>query len=136
MWMCIDYRNLNKVMVKNHYPIPCIDDLFDQLQGPAVFSKIDLRYGYHQLRIWAEDIPRTAYRIHYGHSEFFMIFFRLTNATSAFMDLMNHMFRPYLDSFVIMCIDDIFVYSKSSATFEDCAPGFVRAYAFFHVLQV
>ena len=116
--MCIDYRQLNKVTVKNRYPMPRIDDLFDQLQGAVIFSKIDLRSGYHQLRIRAADIPKTAFRTRYGHYEFLVMSFRLTNAPAAFMDLMTRVFRPYLDSFVIIFIDDILVYSRSRSEHE------------------
>ncbi|KAH0730058.1 hypothetical protein KY289_001246 [Solanum tuberosum] len=113
MRMCIDYRQLNKVTVKNRYPMPRIDDLFDQLQGAAMLSKIDLRSGYHHLRIRASDIPKTVLRTRYGHYEFLLMSFGLTNALSAFMDLMTRVFRPYLDLFVIVFIDDILVYSRS-----------------------
>lgn len=116
--MCIDYRQLNKVTVKNRYPMPRIDDLFDQLQGAVVFSKIYLRSGYHQLRIRAADIPKTAFRTRYDYYEFLVMSFGLTNALAAFMDLMTRVFRPYLGSFVIIFIDDILVYSRSRSEHE------------------
>ncbi|GKE04073.1 putative reverse transcriptase domain-containing protein [Tanacetum coccineum] len=105
--MCIDYQELNKLTVKNRYPLPMIDDLFDQLQGSSVYSKIDLRSCYHQLRVRDEDIPKTAFRTRYGHYEFQVIPFGLTNATAVFMDLMNRVCKPYLDKFMIVFIDDI-----------------------------
>ncbi|GKE72120.1 putative reverse transcriptase domain-containing protein, partial [Tanacetum coccineum] len=111
--MCIDYRELNKLTVKNRYPFPRIDDLFDQLQGSRVYSKIDLRYGYHQLRVREEDIPNTTFKTRYGHYEFQVMPFGLTNAAAVFMDLMNRVCKPYLDKFVIVFIDDILIYSKS-----------------------
>jgi len=111
--LCIDYRQLNKVTVKNRYPLPRIDDLFDQLKGAKVFSKIDLRLGYYQMRIKGQDVPKTAFRTHYGHFEFLVLPFGLTNAPTLFMDLMNRVFQPYLDKFVVVFIDDILVSSKS-----------------------
>ncbi|GKF18325.1 putative reverse transcriptase domain-containing protein [Tanacetum coccineum] len=110
--MCIDYRKLNKLTIKNRYPFPRIDDLFNQLQGSSVYSKIDLRSRYHQLRIKEEDILITAFRTQYGHFEFQVMPFGLTNAPAVFMDLMNRVCKPYLDTFVIVFIDDILVYSK------------------------
>ncbi|GJS28709.1 putative reverse transcriptase domain-containing protein, partial [Tanacetum coccineum] len=111
--MCIDYRELNKLTVKNRYPLLIIDDLFDQLQGSRVYSKIKLRSGYHQLRVREEGIPKTAFRTRYGHYEFQVMPFGLTNAPTVFMDLMNRVCKPYLDKFVIIFIDDILIYSKS-----------------------
>ncbi|GJT50293.1 putative reverse transcriptase domain-containing protein [Tanacetum coccineum] len=110
--MCIDCRELNKLTVKNRYPLPRIDDLFDQLQGFSVYFKINLRLGYHQLLIKEEDIPITAFRTRYGHFEFQVMPFGLTNAPAVFMDLMNRVYKPYLDKFIIVFIDDILVYSK------------------------
>ncbi|KAK8921802.1 hypothetical protein KSP39_PZI019922 [Platanthera zijinensis] len=111
--LCIDYRELNKVTIKNKYPLPRVDDLFDQLKGSSVFSTIDLRTGYHQLKIKESDIPKTAFRTRYGHFEFLVMSFGLTNAPSGFKDMMNRAFCEFLDKFVIVFIDDILVYSKT-----------------------
>ncbi|GJS48043.1 reverse transcriptase domain-containing protein [Tanacetum coccineum] len=111
--MCIYYRELNKLTIKNRYPLPRIDDLFDQLQGSSVYSKIDLRSGYHQLRVREEDIPKIAFRTRYRKYEFQFMPFGLTNAPAVFMDLMNRVCKPYLDKFVIVFIDDIIIYSRN-----------------------
>ena len=116
--LCIDYRQLNKVTIRNKYPLPRIDDLFDQLQGARVFSKIDLRSGYHQLRIRELNIPKTAFRTRYRHYEFLVMSFGLTNAPTSFMYLMNRVFRPYSDRFFIVFINDILVYLRSELEHE------------------
>jgi hypothetical protein len=108
-----DYKNLNNVTIKNEYPLPRIHDLFDQVKGAGVFSKIDLRLGYHQIKIKEEDIPKTGFVSRYGHHEYLVVPFGLTNAPTIFMNLMNKIFMPYLDKFVIVFIDDILVYSKN-----------------------
>nr|GFC90958.1 putative reverse transcriptase domain-containing protein [Tanacetum cinerariifolium] len=117
--MCVDYQELNKLTVKNRYPLPRIDDLFDQLQGSSVYSKIDLRSGYHQLRVREEDVLKTAFRTRYRHYEFQVMPFGLTNAPAVFMDLMNRVCKPYLDKFLIVFTDDILIYSKNKKEHEE-----------------
>jgi hypothetical protein len=114
MRMCINYRELNKVTIKNRYPLSRIDDLLDQLQGAQVFSKVDLCSGYHQVRVKEEDIPKTTFRTRYGHYEFLVMSFGLTNVPAVFMDMMNRVFHDYLDQFIVVIIDDILVYSRMS----------------------
>ena len=109
---CVDNKQLNKMTVKNKYPLPMTDDLFDELKGASVFSKIDLRSGFHQLRIKDADVHKTTFKTRYGHYEFLVMSFGLTNAPAAFMALMNRVFQPYVDQFVVVFIDDILVYSK------------------------
>ncbi|KAA3466375.1 DNA/RNA polymerases superfamily protein [Gossypium australe] len=115
MRLCIDYKQLNKVTVKNKYHLPRIHNLFDQLKGATVFSKIDQRSGYYQLRVKEQDVSKTVFRMRYGHYEFLVMSFGLTNAPTIFMDLMNHVFRPYLDKFVVVFIDDILIYSRDES---------------------
>ncbi|GJW95613.1 retrotransposon protein, putative, ty3-gypsy subclass [Tanacetum coccineum] len=119
MRLCIDYRELNGITVRNRYPLPRMNDLSDQLQGAKFFSKINLRSGYHQLRIKEQDISKTAFRTRYGHYEFLVMLFGFTNASDVFMDLMNPIFHEYLDRFFIVFIDDILLYSKMREEHED-----------------
>jgi hypothetical protein len=111
--MCVDYRSLNEVTIKNKYPLPRIDDLFDQLKGACVFWRIDLRSRYHQLKIRASDIPKTTFITRYGLYEYTVMPFGLTNAPTYFMYLMNKVFMEYLDKFMVMFIDDILIFSKN-----------------------
>ena len=114
--MCVDYRALNKQTKRNRYPLPRIEDLLDRLHGSTVFSKIDLRSGYHQVRVSEEDIYKTAFTTRYGLYEFTVLPFGLTDAPATFMNTMNHILRPYLDEFVVVYLDDIMIYSKDMAT--------------------
>ena len=102
---------MNRITIKNWYPLPRIDDLFDQLRGVQIYSKIDLHTDYHQLRVREADIPKIGFKTRYGHFEFIVMPFRLTNAPVAFMDLMHRVFYPYLDQFVVVFVDDILIYS-------------------------
>jgi hypothetical protein len=117
--LCVDYHAPNEVTIKNKYPLPRIDDLFDQLRGACVFSKIELRSGYHQLKIWECDIPKAAFVSRYGLYEYTVMSFGLTNASTYFMYLMNKVFMEYLDKFVVVFIDDILVYSRSEENHEE-----------------
>jgi hypothetical protein len=117
--MCVDYRLLNDVTIKNKYPLPRIEDLFDQMRGARVFSKIDLRSGHHQMKIRPSDIPKTAFSTRYGLYEFIVISFGLTNAPAYFMNLMNKVFMEYLDRFVVVFIDSILIYSKNDSDHEE-----------------
>ena len=112
MRLCVNYRQLNKVTIKNKYPLPRIDDLMDQLVDAHVFSKIDLRPGYHQIKVKDEDIQKTAFRTRYGHYEYSVMPFGVTNALGLFMEYMNCIFHTYLDPFVVVLIDAILIYSK------------------------
>jgi hypothetical protein len=111
--LCIDYHQLNKATIKDQYPFPRIDDLFDQMKGTMVFSKIDLRSGYHQLQIKKDSIPKTAFKTSFGHYEFTILPFGLTNTLGVFMSLMNRVFCEYLDKFIQVFIEDILVYSQT-----------------------
>jgi hypothetical protein len=111
--LCVDYRPLNAVTVKNKYPLPRIDIIFDQLVGAKIFSKVDLRSGYYQIKIHPEDVPKTAFSTRYELYEYLVMSFGLTNAPAHFMYLMNSVFMPELDNFVVVFIDDILIYSKS-----------------------
>jgi hypothetical protein len=117
-WMCIDYRSLNEVMINNKYPLPHIEDLFDQMMGVSVFSKIDLRSGYHQLKILESDIPKTAFSTRYGLYEYTMMSFGLMNTSTYFMYLMNKVLIEYLDKFILVFIDDILIFSNTEEEYE------------------
>jgi len=109
----MDYRQLNKMTIKNKYPLPRINDLMDQLHGSSVFSKIDLRSGYHQILVKTDDVQKMAFRFWYGHYKYVVMSFGVTNALAVFMDYVNRIFRPFLDKFVVVFIDDILIYSRT-----------------------
>ena len=138
--LCIDYRQLNRVTIKNRYPLPRIDDLFDQLRGVWVSSKVDFRISYHQSRVREVDIPKTTFRMRCWPFEFTMMPFGLTNALATFMDLMHKVFHPYLDQFVMVFIDDILIYSKSKAehegALENSSQNFERPLVICQIQQV
>jgi hypothetical protein len=117
--MCVDYRSLNELTINNKYPLPRTEDLFDQMKEASVFSKIDLRSGYHQLKIRESDIPKTAFHTWYGLYEYTVMSFELTNAPAYLMYLMNKVFMEYLDRFVIVFIDDILIFSKTMEEYEE-----------------
>jgi hypothetical protein len=115
----VDYHSLNEVTIKNKYPLPGIDVLFDQLKGACVFSKIDLRSGYHQLKIRASNIPKTTFITRYGLYEYTVMLFGLTNALTYFMYLMNKVFMEYLDKFMVVFINDILIFSKNEEEHDE-----------------
>ena len=125
--MVVDYRGLNEVTIKNKYPLPMINDLFDQLQGAKVFSKIELRSGYHQRKIQEKDIPKTAFTTRYGLYEYMVMSFGLTKAPAYFMSMMNKVFMEFLDKFVVVLIDDILVYSKNERNTRSICVWFSRS---------
>ena len=117
--LCVDYRQLNKLTIKNKYLLPRMDDLLDQLWGATVFSKIDLRSGYHQILVKPEDVQKTAFKSRYSHYEYVVMPFGVTNAPAIFSDYMHRIFRPYLDQFVVVFINDILIYSESKEEHTD-----------------
>jgi hypothetical protein len=125
--MCVDYWSLNYVTIKYKYPLPCIEDLFDQMRGARVFFKIDLISGYHQMKIRPSNIPKTTFPTQYGLYEFTVMSFGLTNAPAYFMNLMNKVFMEYLDKFVVVFIDDILIYSKDDGNMRNICDWYCRS---------
>ena len=117
--LCVDYRELNMMTIKNKYPLPRIDDLMDHLHGSSMFSKIDLQSGHHQILVKADDVQKTAFRSKYGHYEYVVTPFGVTNAPAVFMDYMNRIFRPFLDKFIVVFIDEILIYSRTPEEHAD-----------------
>jgi hypothetical protein len=134
--LCVDYHALNEVTIKNKYPLPRIDDLFDQLSGVCVFSNIDLRSGYHQLKVQECDILKTAFISRYGMYKFIVMSFELTNAPAYFMYMMNKVFMEYLDKFVVVFIDDILVYSRSEEGMKGIFVWFFRSFKIISCMPI
>ena len=136
LWMCIDYRQLNKMTIKNRYPLPRINDLFDQVGGAKIFSKIDLRSRYHQVRIRDEDIPKTAFRMRYGHYKFVVMSYRLTITPTKFMCMMNSIFSKYMDKFLLVVIENTLIYSKNKEEHKEHLRIVLRVLSEHHLYAI